>query len=354
MLSKLTTINDEINRRLRADPFPNNVSPDYLRQAVLLYPERGGKRLRPALTLWACGLTGGDPERAWPAALAVELFHNWTLIHDDVIDQDTVRRGAPSCHVFNTQTATERFPNLTPQQSEKFGTDMAVLAGDILHSWAVNSLHRSAQTENSPDVRSQLVERMTGWLTPGLISGEAMDVEFEQRTAITTREIEEMMWLKTGLLLQFALESGAMLGLNTADMQDPSVQELGKCGSELGIAFQAQDDLLGLFGEEETFGKEVGADVRQGKLTYPIVMTMERADEQARENLNNILHSPTSVKEQVKTVRQIVEDCGARDAATDRISELLNSVTRRLESFEKNEYRQNLLQLVDYLRQRDS
>ena len=121
---ELALVRGLVEEFLEDDPFPETVRPPALREAVRLYPLRGGKRLRPALTLWSCGAVGGDPVRALNAAAAVEIYHNWTLVHDDIIDCDELRRGKPTCHVELRARGTARF-GLDAERSAKFGTDFA-------------------------------------------------------------------------------------------------------------------------------------------------------------------------------------------------------------------------------------
>lgn len=149
---------------------------------VRLYPLRGGKRLRPALTLWSCGAVGGDPVRALNAAAAVEIYHNWTLVHDDIIDCDELRRGKPTCHVELRKVGTGLF-QLNADRARKYGEDFAILAGDLQQSWAMDVLIRSTDRGVSPETTLAMARRMESFLGRELISGEALDVEFEYRSA---------------------------------------------------------------------------------------------------------------------------------------------------------------------------
>jgi len=147
--NELAAVASVIDELLENDDYPNIVQPEYLREAVRAYPCQGGKRLRPALLIWSCGLFGGNVEQAYNAAAAVEIYHNWTLVHDDIIDNDKVRRGAPTSHCFLRDEGAGRF-GLKRDEAEKFGRDFAILAGDIQQGWAVNMLLKSIQTGVDP------------------------------------------------------------------------------------------------------------------------------------------------------------------------------------------------------------
>ena len=136
---ELRRVGEEIGEYLKHDPFPETVRPAVLGDAVRDYPGRGGKRIRPALVLWACELFGGDREQAIPAAAAIEIYHNWTLVHDDIIDRDELRRGKPSTHVTVRDYAASKL-NAAPDQAAFFGESLAILAGDVQQGWAVERL----------------------------------------------------------------------------------------------------------------------------------------------------------------------------------------------------------------------
>lgn len=352
MLSALEEIAGQLTRLIEEDPFPRQIQPDYLREAVLAYPLLGGKRLRPALTLWSCGLVGGNPDRAWQAALAIELYHNWTLIHDDIIDNDSLRRSSPTCHVFISEEATKRFGNDRGESNARFGRNMAILAGDILHGWSMQALGQLHHRGGSHELASVLMQRMAGWVTPRLISGESLDIEFERRSDLSSEEVEHMLTLKTGILLQFAAEAGAMVGLNVANPTHPTVTRLGELARTAGLAFQLQDDILGVFGEDKTLGKPVGSDLREGKRTLLIVHALEKASDADKKWLTDILGTPDMSLEQVERARQIILDSGALGAVQCRAAELLSAVSRILSEFSPCHYRDLLEQWVDFLLER--
>ena len=151
MLNELKNVASQINDLIVNDAFPETVEPEYLRATVMDYPSRGGKRLRPALLLWCCGLLGGDIDTALYPAMAAELFHNWTLVHDDIIDEDRMRRGQLTTHESLRVFAREKFDG-GDLAADKFGQNFAILAGDIQQGWALNTILKSAQHGLSPEL----------------------------------------------------------------------------------------------------------------------------------------------------------------------------------------------------------
>ncbi len=340
--SALAAINSRVDDLLWADPLPAAINPAWLREAVLAYPRRGGKRLRPALTLWCCGLAGGDPERAWPAALAVELYHNWTLIHDDIIDGDATRRGRPACHLLLEQAAAARLPKMSRARRERFGHDQAILAGDILHGWSVAVLARLPGA-----VGQALVSRLTSRVTPLLISGEAQDVEYAYRAAVRPAEIWRMMFRKTGVLLQFAAEAGAMIGADTTDPRHSGPRRLGRLARQAGIAFQLRDDWLGLFGDEATLGKPAGSDLRAGKQTLLFTTALAALEAPSRRRLLQLSSRPDLSADELEEGRALVRHSHAEADLRRREERLIQAARAELLTFSDTPCRRLL---ADWLR----
>ena len=346
---ELAAVSVGIDRLLRQERLPRGVKPDYLAAAVTAYPQRGGKRLRPALVLWSCGLAGGDPAKARYAALAVELFHNWSLVHDDIIDDDASRRGAPSCHVL-LESAPQQFgARLNATQRRIFGRNQAILAGDIQLGWALNALSRTVGDGVPPEVTVALVRQLSGPVTAGLVSGEAQDVEFPLRRTVAPAAIREMMRGKTGLLLQFAVQAGAVIGLETAAFAQPLVARLGRFALKAALAFQLQDDLLGIFGEEKTTGKPAGSDLREGKKTLLLADALASAAAVDRRRLTALVGRKSLTRRELLTAREIIRNSGAEQRLTDEAGRLLADARRQLASCPANAYRDLLAAWLDYL-----
>lgn len=349
MIEQLKNIDAELTALIKNDPFADAIEPDYLRKAVISYPLRGGKRLRPALAMWSCGLNGGNPADVLPLALSVELFHNWTLIHDDVIDNDAVRRGQPSIHVQVTEEAKKRF-SIPAAEASTFGINTAILAGDILHGWAVHTLCRM----NDKQMIAPLVAEMTGTLTPLLISGEMIDVEFELAPPSTAKKIEQMLRWKTGILLRYAAEGGTAAALQDPSLSQPEVKTMGHIAECAGLAFQLQDDILGMFGDEEQLGKPVGSDLREGKTTLLLKTALENASDHNKQILINLSGKKDLSRKEIKTACKIIKTSGAETIIRKRAESLLIDSRSQLERFPDNQYRSLLAQWLDYTISRTS
>lgn len=236
----------------------------------------GGKRLRPMLVLLSCGIFSDNVQQSLPAAAAVEVFHNFTLLHDDIMDNASMRRGKPS--VF-----------------AKWGQNVAILSGDAMLIYAyrllsgVNGalLPRILQTFN--DMALEVCE------------GQQYDMDFEQKQKVSVVEYMHMIELKTSVLLSGSAVIGALLG----GASEEDCRRLRRFAIELGLAFQLQDDLLDSYGDER-LGKAIGGDILEGKKTFLMVTAMSRADESDREVLRSAYKDPKLTDEQkiaaVKTV----------------------------------------------------
>jgi geranylgeranyl diphosphate synthase type I len=353
---ELATVGRRIGEILAADTFPDPLQPEMLRDAVRDYPARGGKRLRPALLLWSCGLLGGDLNRAECAAAAVEVYHNWTLVHDDIIDRDDTRRGRPTCHRMVAAAAQDRL-SLSPADANRHGTDLAILAGDVQQAWANHLLLRSTETGTSPELALALLRRLQDEVNRDVISGEALDVEFCHRDwdTLPPAEIEAMLYLKTGALLRYCAETGALLALGDANLaRDPRVTQLGDVAAAAGVAFQLRDDWLGLYGDAVTLGKPVGSDLAEGKPTLLLLHAWARLDTTGRSDLRRRLGQPETPPEDVHAVRSIVRECGAERAVTERATALSEQARTILHRFPDNPFRTRLLAWIDYLLGRNS
>jgi len=349
----LTIVSAHIDAMLRDETLPARVSPEYLRAAVRDYPERGGKRLRPALVVWFCELAGGTANLAWHTALAVELYHNWTLVHDDIIDNDEIRRGQPTAHASLRETPGMALVGGDPDVASTFGRSMALLTGDIQHDWAVDCLCRSTRGCGvSAAVTLALVKRFCGHVTPALISGEALDVEFALRADVSVAEIERMMRLKTGVLLEFCAQAGVVLGTGNPDWTSLLCDAAGRFAADAGLAFQLQDDVLGLFSSEEKFGKPIGNDLREGKHTLLFAAALERANSADREELLRLRGASAADGETIARAQEIVRACGALDAVQQRARALVASANAALAPFPPGPLRERMAETAHYFIQR--
>lgn len=230
----------------------NKMQPESLYGPVAYAMESGGKRLRPTLLLMVAEAFGSSAEKAMPAALAVELFHNFTLLHDDVMDRSDMRRNRPTV-------------------VKKYGEAAAILSGDAMLGLA------ERQLELFSDETCRRVNEVFQRMAADVYAGQALDMDFEKRDNITVEEYVEMIRLKTGALLGACAEIGGILGGASEKAQD----KLREYGENLGIAFQIEDDWLDTFGDANTFGKPIGGDINNGKKTFLLVSGLNSDSEDA-------------------------------------------------------------------------
>jgi geranylgeranyl diphosphate synthase type II len=253
----------------------------------------GGKRLRPALVLMGYNLFREDLEKALPAAFSIELFHNFTLMHDDIMDNAPLRRGQPTVH-------------------ERYNRNTGILSGDAMLILAYQYLMSTAADEK---VRTNAI-KIFNRCAIEVCEGQQMDMDFENRTDVSISEYLKMIELKTAVLLGAALEIGAIV----AAAKPEDAQHLYEFGRNLGISFQLQDDILDSFGDPATFGKKVGGDISQNKKTFLYLHSLETAAPKDREALWNWYHSEVSDDqnaEKVDAVKDIFLRCGVVDKANE-------------------------------------
>ncbi len=243
--------------------------------------EAGGKRVRPTLCLLACEAVGGEPKRALPTAAAVELIHTFTLIHDDIMDEDQLRRGRPTVAAI-------------------WGNPIAITAGDALFALAFGAITRNAEVPGVDRDTILTLLRRASETCLELYQGQTMDLLLSESDELATVEgYLEMVRLKTGVLLEFALEAGASLGGGRPDQVDA----IRRFGAPLGMAFQIKDDLLGMTGAEDVTGKPRGTDIVRGKRTLIAVHALENLPKPEGRRLRAILDQPEH-----KTTPQDVEE----------------------------------------------
>ena len=292
------------------------LSLERLGETARAYVERPGKRLRPALLLFSCAALGGDEEQALPAAAAVELFHTWSLVHDDIIDNDDLRRGKPTAHRLAAALASEQL-GLPPAAASHYGQSAAILAGDVLLAWAMRMLLRCRDRGVAADVVLDLAARLADRLAPQLIDGEMRDVEFSRRplAALSEEDVLRMQEGKTGALLGYAASAGACIGAGRIHDDCPGARALDAFGRACGIAFQLQDDILGVVGDERQLGKPIGSDLREGKATVIVLHALRRADPGQQRLLRDVLGRPRAPSARIGEATRLLVELGSIDHA---------------------------------------
>jgi geranylgeranyl diphosphate synthase type I len=288
-----------------------------------------GKALRPTLCMFACESLSSNPLRAVPAAAALELVHNFSLIHDDIQDGDLERRHQATVWSL-------------------WGQPKALVAGDAMQSLGDLAVLWSTHL----DVSSEVTLKVSNILTESyleMIEGQCLDLGFESRTCIAADDYLQMIARKTGALIRCSLQIGAILAAD-----DPETTEaFANFGNYLGRAFQIRDDYLGIWGDETATGKSSDNDIRRRKKSFPVVVGLERASGAAREDLLRIYNQDTLDDSDVQRVMAILEEVGAPEYAEQLTQESANRAVAALEKVALPSWaRTEVEELVDFLARR--
>ena len=284
----------------------------------------GGKRVRPQLAMIACELFGGQVQEIAPAAMALEVFHNFTLLHDDVMDHAEVRRGRPTVHV-------------------KWNENTAILSGDQMLIEAYKLLSE-VPADKLPTVL-QLFNKMA----TEICEGQQYDVDFESQEHVAIEEYLKMIRLKTAVLLATALKMGSYIAGASTEQQDM----LYEFGINIGLAFQIQDDILDVWGNPETFGKAVGGDISCNKKTYVALTAMQLADSTTRKELEQwFTQVLTDNTEKIAAVKTLYEQVGTRTKCEQAVEQYTAQALYLLNQLPQNPATEQLRQLANKLNTR--
>lgn len=312
------------------------------------YIMRGGKRLRPVLVILGYKAVKGDtvPENLYTAALCVEILHNGSLLHDDLIDHDETRRGGKTFH------ATYRDINLSRTKDEgaafDYGMTMAILGGDSLINLGASAI-TAANLES--DISSHL-HHLYEFAFQHLVDGVLLEMNMISDETATTDTYLQMVRMKTAVLFDRSLMMGAAVARATGSQ----LIALEEFGINVGKAFQIQDDILGSFGDEEKLGKSSSGDIREGKKTMLVFEVYAKADRKQREEFDKLLGKPEISDEEIERVRELFRVTGALESTQKKMTELLTSGQQALEKAEPafdEKYKNFLIGLSDFLVQRD-
>lgn len=276
-MTSLPSLLDKLNGFAADSPFPD--APPGLYEPCDYLLALGGKRLRPALLLMAYELFRDDVAQALPAAWAVELFHNFTLMHDDIMDAAPLRRGYPTVHT-------------------RWNVSTGILSGDVMLIYAYRHLLGVGN-----DATARALVGVFNRVAIGVCEGQQMDVNFETRNDVSLPEYVRMIELKTAVLLGGALEMGALAAGASAE----DAGHLYEFGRLAGISFQIQDDLLDTYGDPAKFGKQVGGDILQNKKTFLVLKTLETAPPAEQQELRQWMSSSAEAPGKVEAVRALFD-----------------------------------------------
>ena len=271
-------------------------SPQELYEPIRYLMQLGGKRIRPVLCLLSYSLFKSDWEKVVSTALSIEIFHNFTLMHDDIMDKAPLRRGKQTVH-------------------EKWNDNIAILSGDVM---LVNAYQYLNQCNHLTLGEYQHLITRFNRTAAEVCEGQQMDMNFESRTTVTVEEYIEMIRLKTSVLIGLSMEMGGILAGVDASVAK-TLYEIGEC---IGLGFQLKDDLLDVYGDPEKFGKQVGGDILANKKTYLLIRALETAQGESLETLNRWLaaSNPNPV-EKVQAVTQLYTDLGIRKETESKINQ---------------------------------
>lgn len=297
------------------DTMPYDRQPKRLYEPIQYVLSLGGKRIRPTLMMLAYNLYQEAPEKILPQACALETYHNFTLLHDDLMDKADVRRGHPTVHV-------------------KWDANTAILSGDTMLLMAFQRMMQC------PEDKLQAVLDVFTETTLEIDEGQQYDISFETRNDVREEEYIEMIRLKTSVLLACALKIGAILGgASKADAEN-----LYKFGEQIGLAFQLQDDFLDVYGDPKVFGKAIGGDILCNKKTFMLINAFNKADESQRKELEQWVNAVNpDPQEKIAAVTTLYNNIGINRLAEERIRYYFNESRKYLDAVQVPEERKQEL-----------
>lgn len=304
--------------------FPDQ--PKQLYEPISYIINLGGKRVRPLLVLLGTELFGGNARESIHAAMAIEVFHNFTLVHDDIMDNAPLRRGKATVH-------------------EKWSTNTAILSGDVMMVEANKNLAKV-----NPVFLKDVLDTFNE-TAQGVCEGQQLDMEFESRNDVSIDEYINMIRLKTAVLLGGALKLGAIIA--NADKKDADL--LYRFGENIGIAFQLQDDILDVYADPEKFGKQVGGDIIANKKTFLLLEALTLAEGENKSTLEEWLNKKNfDPQEKVAVIKQVYSNLNIQDIARNSMDAYLQKALTVFEQIQVDDSaKENLLELTNLLMARE-
>lgn len=305
----------------------SKLEPESLYESSEYLIKAGGKKFRPALTLLSCQAVGGKPEKALKAAAAIELTHTFSLIHDDIMDNDDTRRGKPAVH-------------------KVWGEPLAILAGDSLFAKSFELLSQSAEDNIAYERVVDALQVLTNSYI-NICEGQALDMAFEDTFNVTKDEYMNMIYKKTGDLITASTTIGAIMGGASSN----EIQALRTYGKQIGLAFQIQDDYIDLTGDE-SIGKPVGSDLVEGKKTLMVVYALEKANKEDHDRLVELLEA--NDESIIPEAMEILEKYGAINYARSKAYDCVIESKQALSILPDSDAKDALFKLADFVFTRKS
>ena len=300
--------------------------PEVLYMAARHLIDAGGKRLRPFLLLRSCSLVGGEQKDVVPLAVAIELLHNFTLIHDDVMDNDDFRRNVPTVHKL-------------------WGIPIAIASGDLLFAKVYESVIKWAEDGKQSYERVMAIIDRLNRATISICEGQVLDVSYVSIIDVKEEDYFNMIGGKTAALLRSSAEIGALAGGGNEE----EVHLLGEFAYNAGLAFQLVDDYLGATANEKVLGKPVGSDLREGKKTLIIVHALSHASPEERRRILEALGNKRISPEDLREVNEILRSLGSLSYTMNRAREYVVKAKRSLEGLSECDAKRDLVELVDFI-----
>jgi geranylgeranyl diphosphate synthase type I len=319
--SYASTVNEFIIRSLEGKP-------KELYQASSHLIRSGGKRLRPFMVIKGCEMLGGSVKRALPAAAAVELVHNFTLVHDDIMDNDEMRHGTATVHRY-------------------YGMPLAILAGDILFSKSFQLITFNGRKIGIPDSDiTNMVAQLSRACTE-ICEGQATDIGYASSSKLpSVQQYIDMIGKKTAALFEVSCALGALSAPNHTARD---IQNLSSFGRNIGIAFQLVDDLIGVVGDPKLTGKAAGNDIREGKKTYPILLALKNAKGEDKDRILEVFGSKNASSAGIKEAVKVISDIGIGQDVRDEARKYMNDALKAIGGYGDSDARRSLQFSADFV-----
>jgi geranylgeranyl diphosphate synthase, type II len=313
MLLNLNNIVKKINAEIAGFNFGDE--PRELYGPITYSLETGGKRLRPLLTIFGAYLFSDEIDKAYKPAIGIELFHNFTLMHDDIMDNAPLRRGRESVHV-------------------KWNSNIAILSGDVMLVKVYDFL-----SEVEESILKRVINTFNDCASK-VCEGQQHDMNFENREDVSEEEYLEMIRNKTAVLLGYSLELGALIG----GADDKNIRLLREAGESIGVGFQLKDDLLDVYGDEKNFGKKKAGDIVANKKTFLLIKAMEAADEKDKKILKDLYTTEDITgEEKIRKVMEIYEKLGIKTLTEKKIEECFRDGLKKISALEASLFKKGKL-----------